>query len=349
MKPTAAGSPPTFIAIDGGSTNTRVWLLKHGQVEARSSAMVGVRDTVREGSPAKLHATVRDLIAQVRAARPDVRPTLVAGAGMITSSLGLAEVPHVMAPAGVEDLARGARQVTVPGITDLPCWLFPGVRCRAAVPSEVVASDVMRGEETLCVGLTALGRVALPGTILTLGSHWKLIELQRDGAIARSRTSISGELIHSVQTGTVLASSLPEGRLEKLDVPWCRRGMAEARKSGLPRALFCVRMLDLDGGSNPEQRMSFLLGAFVEAELVALLDSGPLASGKPMVVVGSGAVAEAWRMALVAQNLPAQVLAEDQAEAAFLAGLGQLVPRVLNREEPFGDSPKPFKVRLANS
>jgi len=318
----------SLIAIDGGSTNTRVWFLREGRVLGRASAMVGVRDTARDGSPDKLHTALRQMIAQVRAEQPGVQPSMVAAAGMITSPLGLAEVSHVHAPASVEDLAKGARRSAFKEVADLPFWLFPGVRCGGVSSDDVSQTDVMRGEETLCVGLLASEHGRPPFTLLNLGSHWKLIQVDGAGRIARSRTTLSGELIHATQTATILAGGLPGGKLERLDDAWCEQGMGELRRSGLARALFCVRLLEMEGSGSPEQRMSFLIGAYVAADQPALVQSGFLKPESPVLLAGPGAVAKAWQRALTSAGIPARALADDEIESAFLSGICQLAQQL---------------------
>ncbi len=313
-----------LIAIDGGSTNTRVWLLREGIVLAQASAMVGVRDTARDGSSEKLRAALRQMIARVRAEQPGIQPLLVAAAGMITSPLGLAEVPHVPAPASADDLARGAQRTTFPDIADLPFWLFPGVRSGEHASDDVSQMDVMRGEETLCAGLAVAERHPPPFTLLNLGSHWKLIQVDAAGRIARSRTTLTGELIHATQTNTVLASGLPAGKLERLDDAWCDRGMTELRRSGLARALFCVRLYEMRGRGTPEQRMSFLIGAYVAAEQPALMQSGFLKPESPVLLAGSGAITTAWQGALATAKIPVHASAEEEIESAFLSGICRL-------------------------
>ena len=325
MNAPAAHSPSAWIAVDGGSTNTRVWLLHEGRVIARASAGVGARVTAQDGSPDKLRAALRELIAQVCAEDRGVQPSLVAAAGMITSALGLLEVAHVPAPASEQDLARGARQASVAEVTSLPFFLFPGVRCGDLAAADVSQTDVMRGEETLCVGLLADERFKPPFSLLNLGSHWKLNEVDGAGRIARSRTSLSGELIHATQTSTILASGLPAGKLERLDSAWCEHGMTELRRSGLARALFCVRLLEMHDRGTPGQRMSFLIGAYVAAELDALWVADRPAMAGSVILAGSGAIARAWEAALTHKQLKAHKLTEPEAEAAFVAGIGRLV------------------------
>jgi len=306
-----------------GTTNTRVWLVQGAEVLARAQAGIGVRDSARDGSPARIRAGLRDLIQTVREKGPNARPSCVLAAGMITSPLGLAEVPHVPAPAGKTELAAAMRRFQFQDVTELPIWLVPGVRCGGRSVDLVTIGDVdvMRGEETLCLGLVALGLIQPPATVLNVGSHWKAIHLDGHGRIDSSLTSLSGELIHATQTQTILASAVPRERPSSIDADWCEAGIKEQRRSGLARALFCVRLLELNRIGTPDQRLSFLSGGFVGADLEAMLRRGVIASGASVRITGSGAVAEAWRNAPQKSAIHATATSAAELEAALLAGL----------------------------
>jgi 2-dehydro-3-deoxygalactonokinase len=312
------------VCIDTGTTNTRVWLVCGDRIIARAGAMVGVRDTARDGSPARLRATLRDLIAEVSAHSESREPAFVVAAGMITSSLGLAEIPHLAAPAGRTELAANVRRCDFPDLTHLPVLLVPGVRTgpQAADLKTVNSVDLMRGEETMCVGLLSSGQATAPCTVINLGSHWKVITIDADGRIAGSITSLAGEMIHTTQTQTILASAVPQTRPESLDPHWVEAGMREQRGSGLARAMFCVRLLEQGGGSTPEERLAFLIGAFIASDLDPLVWRNMIL--EPTIIAGGGAVAEAWRAALRSVSIDPTVLAHEESERALLAGLRSL-------------------------
>ena len=158
-------------------------------------------------------------------------------------------------------------------------------------------------------------------TLLNLGSHWKAIRLADDGRILSSITSISGELIHAAQTQTILASSVPRERPGAIDETWMEAGMKEQRRSGLPRALFCVRLLEQRSDGSPEQRLAFLIGAFIAADLDALMARKMLSGGSRVVIAGPEALASAWQHALTRVPISAVTLSEAQLERAFLEGL----------------------------
>jgi len=327
-----------LICVDAGTTNTRVWLTCGQRIIARARTGVGVRDTARDGSPARLHQALRDLMAQVIAEARDLgfgkSPACVIAAGMITSPLGLVEVPHVAAPAGVDELAACVERHSFPGITDLPFLLIPGVRSGPwrCDQETVGAVDVMRGEETLCLGLSKLGLLGPQATLLNLGSHWKVIKLDAERRIASSLTSMSGELIHAAQTQTILASSVPQTRPKAIDQAWVEAGMREQRQSGLARALFCVRLLEQRGESSPEQRLAFLVGAFLASDLDALISRGLLRTETGVVIAGGGPVAGAWRNALARASLSAVTLNEAEVEQALLVGSREIASGVLSGE-----------------
>jgi 2-dehydro-3-deoxygalactonokinase len=323
-----------LICVDAGTTNTRAWLTSGDQIIARAQRAVGVRDTARDGSSARLRGALRELIDQVldtgRGAGLVQPPECVIAAGMITSPLGLAEIPHVTAPAGVVELAASTRPHSFPEITDLPVLLVPGVRSGPPrCDRETVGdADVMRGEETLLVGLNALGLLGPRSTLLNLGSHWKVIKLDQDARIASSATSMTGELIHTAQTQTILASSVPHARPTEIDRAWLEAGMREQRLSGLARALFCVRLLEQASDSSPDQRLAFLIGAYLASDMDAMYARGLLDSQGGVVITGGGAVAEVWRSALTQCSIRAIALNESEVENALLSGFRRVFTTV---------------------
>ena len=331
-RPPEAGnslSPACFIGLDCGTTNTRAWLVEGTTaVESRRIA-VGIRDSVARGRELLLEALAGP-IAELRRAATErgAQAQLVAAAGMITSEHGLAEVPHLPAPAGLDELAAAMRRYELPGLTDLPVYLVPGVRTGdpAVAPEEIGATDVMRGEETLVVGLIRTGGLGQRGLLLNLGSHWKQVWLDERGRIAGSRTSLSGELLHTVQTNTLLAASVPGGRPEEIDLAWARLGVDAARREGLERALFDVRLLQQRTRSSEEDRLSYLAGAFVGSTLPHLLQQ--VGTGCPIVLAGGGPIAEIFVDALGREGREASVLSAEEVEAGTITGLRTLLGRV---------------------
>lgn len=306
----------TRILLDVGSTNSRGWLVRDGQILEARTLPVGVRDSAREGHTGSVRAAVGELI---RALAPDEGAYGIAAAGMITSAQGLSEIPHVPAPASAFDLARAAVEHTALDIAPVPILLVPGIRTTGT--GDVLRADVMRGEETLAVGLVETRLMAPSGWLLNAGSHWKLIELAADGRVLRSRTSLGGEVVHAVHSGTLLAASLPQGPLATVQTEWLEAGAGAAEKEGLLRALFAVRLLDQRGGTTSEQRFSWMVGACIAEDVRALVRGGMLSRGARVLISGPGAVPVAWAHLLRREGCESVALTADAVEGAFVAGL----------------------------
>jgi 2-keto-3-deoxy-galactonokinase len=195
------------------------------------------------------------------------------------------------------------------------------------VLDEISNTDVMRGEETLCVGLMGSGLLKGPTTLLNLGSHWKAIRIDERQRIQSSVTTLSGELIHTAQTQTILASAVPRERLAAVDDCWVDAGMQEGRRSGISRALFCVRLLEQKCDGSPEQRLSFLAGVFIGADLDAFMARRALGGDGLVVITGGGALAQAWLRALSRSSIRAAVLSESEVEHGLLEGLKSIVEK----------------------
>jgi 2-keto-3-deoxy-galactonokinase len=185
----------------------------------------------------------------------------------------------------------------------------------------------MRGEETLIVGLHSKGVISPNAAVLNLGSHWKWIFLDDASRIMGIRTSLTGEMIHAVQSQTLIASALPQEKPNAFDPEWLQQGAAEAAKNGLSRTGFCVRLLEQAGLGSPEDRLAFLYGACLQTEVEALRSSGLLSRLDHVCLVGNRAIADAWQRKLSEANIRSTVLGEAERESAYLHGLRELLAR----------------------
>lgn len=249
------------IWIDGGTTNTRFTLTEDGRVLERVSRHVGASSAETDGNRALREAVAEELA--VIQARHGLRIERVVIAGMITSGSGLYELPHVPAPAGVRELAAGAKQVEMPDVTPAPILCLPGVKCFCDGQS-----DMMRGEEVEVMG--ALGAPEEGSrAFIHFGSHNKLI-LTENGRITRSMTTLTGELLAAVTGHTILAGTLgaPDGTLT-LSEEFVLRGFHAAQENGLSRALFQTRLLQTLDGEGRSEAYSFLFGALCQQDLAA--------------------------------------------------------------------------------
>ena len=117
------------------------------------------------------------------------------------------------------------------------------------------------------------------------GSHSKLVEVDGQGRITRSQTTLAGELIQSVARHTLIAASLPAELPRALDIETAEAGARATQGQGLERAAFLVRVAALPGTMSPEQLASFWVGAVV-ADDAGHLARHPILARSPPVWVG---------------------------------------------------------------
>ena len=321
-----------YAVVDSGTTTTRVRVWQGGGVVWSGSRQVGAKDTAVDGSTAKVAAALGELLTEARATE-GAEPDAIICSGMITSNMGLFELPHLPAPAGPDDIARGMVQRGFPAISPVPLTFVPGVK---TLPGEggladraglagLATGDVLRGEEAEIVGLRSALGIARASQFLHIGSHHKAIEVAADGSIVASRTAITGELLAAVTGHTIIKSSVvPLDGLEP-DPDAVAAGFAAAREHGVGRALFLVRVGEQVSGQSRERMTSYLLGVLAALDLPLLAGA---ALDTPIVVYGVGAFP-----AILGDLLPAEgftdvrVVDTAVAESAAAAGAVWLYER----------------------
>lgn len=291
--------PRPVIALDWGTTRARAFLIgDDGVVLDRRIADQGIQSVPAGGFPAAFEAIAGDF----RRARPDAAIVL---AGMVGSRNGWVEAPYVACPASVEQIAAGGIAVALAEGTT--ATILPGLS------SDEGAFDVMRGEETLIVGLGLDdGFACLPGT------HSKWAEV-KNGRITRFASFMTGEVYGLLRQHSIL-SRLAEEPGEGDAADGARRGYAgAARLGGLLNAAFAARTEVLAG-----RMRGGAVGSYLSALLVGQEIAGARALfGEPGAVhlVADGALAESYGQALDAAGLSYTVTTP---EAAFIAGVERL-------------------------
>ncbi len=298
-----------YLVVDSGTTNTRVRLWHEGAVLQSWMEPVGARDTARDGSSDALKAALKRMIAAVDA---DVEAVICSG--MITSNVGLFEVPHVTAPVNIPDLARAIVRQDFPEISQLPFYFIPGIKTLGALAD----LDVLRGEEVQCVGLRSALDLHGPATFVSCGSHHKLIQMNADGIFLGSRTALTGELLSAVRDHTLIGDSLDDLNDFDLDDDLWRAGVAQGLQQGFARALFVIRAGQLNADYTPSQLTSFFMGVLVSQDIAMLgdLDQQFVLYGQPLFCQ------------LLRDYLPSSVLVDpDAADKATVNGAVELFLR----------------------
>jgi 2-dehydro-3-deoxygalactonokinase len=204
-------------AIDCGTTNSRIYIVNDSaEIAAKVSRKLGIRDVVMSGGNEVLKNGLEKMLHQALE-HADLELGDIAFAissGMITSEIGLMEVPHLWAPIHIDDLARNIEKVHDPSVfpVDTILYLIPGIKnrydARATDISMVGELDFMRGEETQIAGLFSAYDVELPVTVVILSSHTKFVSIDKGGRILGSLTTLSGQLYEAIIRETSIGKSL---------------------------------------------------------------------------------------------------------------------------------------------
>jgi len=206
-----------FAVIDCGTTNSRIYLLDENyQIIKKGNKSIGVRDSVFHGSNEVLKLGLKKLMEEIVQSSglkiQDIKFAITFG--MITSEIGLIEIPHRWAPVGINDLVSNIQIVQNQDIFPLPIPLLfiPGVKNRFkenATHEDIRVIDFMRGEETQAVGLLhTYPNLNLPLTMIILSSHTKYVYINSQKQIAGSLTNLSGQVYDAIKKETSIGKSL---------------------------------------------------------------------------------------------------------------------------------------------
>lgn len=283
-----------IITIDTGTTNTRVilWDADRKMAASRKSE-VGVRNTAIDGNNQRLKDAVRDGIEGVL---QDEGKTLddvsrVMACGMITSNVGLVEVPHVTAPASAQDLADQAREILLEDVCAKPIMFIPGVKNSSGPVTleNFEQMDIMRGEEVETVAVLNDYPKGKSYLLVLPGSHSKFVSVNENGQMAGCLTSITGELLSSITRNTIIADAVGRQFVgeDGYDHEMVLAGFKNAQKTGMGRACFSGRILNQFVIPEKEKIANYILGVALQNDIVAVKNSDALEiSPETTVIVG---------------------------------------------------------------
>lgn len=283
------------ITIDGGTTNTRA-VLWNPQQEAvcEQKRPIGVRDTAIDGNNKRLIAAVHDCLINLLKAHhlTSADIDMVLASGMITSNVGLAEIPHITAPCGIEALAASCKEVFLPEIWPQPICFIPGIKNRmdALTMDTIEAMDMMRGEEVECCAIIDRFHTNSPMMIVLPGSHNKFVSVNAAGQITGVISTISGELLSVISSGTILADAVKNCYVSEADYQpeLIKKGYDISKQVGLARACFSARILNQFIDTSPSAAANLLLGAVLQEDISAVLNTNVLQISEDMKIIITG-------------------------------------------------------------
>lgn len=287
-----------ILAVDSGTTSTRVHVVEDARIRGEAAGLGGARDLAQSRDRAWLENRVWEIAdSALRDAEAEWADTdALVGFGMITSELGLQEVPHLDAPILMDHLARSLQPLERAERFGTPFSLIPGVR---SLGPSFHQTDFMRGEETEVAGLLGSGDVSPPFLLLSPGSHTKYVFVDVGDVIRWSTTTLTGELLWALHRETILADLIdPDGPLE--DPERVAQGAASVEEVGFARALFTARLLNRVDGESPGGCSDFVHGIVAMADLLSLrkvIDVRGCSTGS-VVLTGKSPLASAYEQLL---------------------------------------------------
>lgn len=318
-----------IILIDSGTTNTRIRLLKENEetITDIEKKEVGVRITAIEGNNDTLKKHLYDGI-KIIIDRNNLTPSdikHVIASGMITSNLGLYEVPHINAPAQIDDFSSGSIVKKMDEFFGLT-WIFtPGLKNNPLVADpieEINKFDFMRGEEVETIGLLGQFDIEGEGIVILPGSHTKFVFISEDKGLEYCLSTLGGETIYAIQHQTILSSSLSNEMIAEVDEDRLYQGYKAAEKYGLTRSFYHVRLLQTFSNMTNNELANYYVGAVLQSDLKSLDSTVGESDLKWIIVGGSEALKNAFSYLVkkIYPNLSIITPSEEQIERANVLG-----------------------------
>lgn len=294
-----------WVAADWGTSNLRVWAVGP---ESKASFITETNTGMGRLGPGDYAGILEDICADL--SRKDDQPIDVVICGMAGAKQGWLEAPYVEAPAELRTLGAHAVVPADAGPRLRP-RILPGICIRT-----IGGEDVMRGEETQLLGLSAL-RPGFSGTVILPGTHSKWAHMQGQ-TLVRFSTAMTGEVFHALASHTVLSQSLAAQPGNEMAEGGVSAGLANGLEAPqrLTSMLFKVRAASLLSGRDAAWCRGYLSGLLVGAEVGGHLDE--LQGQEIVPVLGSARLAPIYLQALSMSGYRGEAI--DISEAT-IAGL----------------------------
>ena len=296
-----------YLSIDGGTTNTRLSLIENGKITDTLKFRVGARAGISDKTilPNTLKNGICEILTKNSLNESDIDKILASG--MITSESGLLALPHLPLPAGLAELKKASFETKLPEISGIPFVFMRGVKSELET---LGGADMVRGEETEIMGLSDAG----DGVYMLMGSHTKLMKLE-NGKIVKSATTLTGELIASLATGTILKDSFSLN-FDGFDEKELFLGFEYANAFGINEALFKTRILKNLFGKTELEAYSFFLGACLAGEVKAAENF----NSKKILIGGKRQLKRAVYALLKKCSFDAEMLSDEAVDVSVIKG-----------------------------
>lgn len=183
---------------------------------------------------------------------------------MITSNLGLYEVPHIKTPARLEDFVQNCQKIIIEDFHQIPCIFVPSMKNKNAFIDQdfsIDQMDMLRGEEVETYGLLEQLQPEGKGLIVLPRSHTKYIFVEEGQTLVSSFSTLGAGVISAIRSNTILSSSLELKIIETVDKSQLIAGFNTAKDFGLTRGFYHIRLMQLFSKLDHNKRASYFIGA----------------------------------------------------------------------------------------
>lgn len=292
-----------IITVDGGTSNTRTYLwTAGGKILTHRSQAIGAKTSAINGSNQPWKQAIHDMIESMLT-EYGISEDYVQGvymSGMLTSDLGILEVPHLTAPVSMKNYQEHLVRVHLPEVFSKEIVLIPGIKNTLSNPESLDSLrtfDIMRGEETETYALIKQYGSDQNTIYILPGSHNKYVFIDENCTVLATSTTLSEELLNSIVNDTIVASSVDHGfpSMEHYNLEMIQYGCEMHRKEGFGRALFLTRLFDRFGSQSKYNLQNYVLGIVLESDLTALHNAAFFkdVTNVRIVIHGNGAFSHA--------------------------------------------------------
>ncbi|MEL7530729.1 MAG: 2-dehydro-3-deoxygalactonokinase [Bacteroidota bacterium] len=292
-----------FWSVDWGTSRLRIALVnRHDGSWAQSREYdLGIwrlyQEWEKAAKPPRLDFYLERLFALYPATElgnsPQI-PSLISG--MASASIGLKELPYAQAPfalSGEHIYSEWVRKDVL---------LISGLQ---------LGTDLMRGEETQCLGLEWRGDEAI--SLLLPGTHSKHLRIEAQH-IKTCQTIMTGELYSLLSQQSILRDSLAGS--EAFDEVAFKAGLDQSLKSPLSANLFSIRSAKLLQVRSKSSNADYLSGLLIGAECQMLATDR-------VVLVAGDSLRERYSTALAHLKPEIELICLAEDEAKLLVSEGQ--------------------------
>lgn len=288
-----------IFTIDTGTTNTRIslWNEKNGIFNYidTSTNPTGVRNTAFNGNNLQLKDAVKNCIDKLSVSYNinEKGNIIILASGMITSNIGLIEIPPITAPADISALANATKQVLLDDVSHIPIWFIPGIKNfeEPVTLNNFEKMDVMRGEEVESIAAIKKYFNGNPMLLVLPGSHTKFVSINRQKQITGCLTSITGELLSAITCNTIISDSVGKEFINSekdYNKKFVLLGYQAAKKYGTGRAAFLSRILSQYANYDCKTLANYILGAVIENDVKAIESSDAISINQDTNIIITG-------------------------------------------------------------